>query len=281
MIDRVNLKTHIALGAKIIGLTKAAYALNRVRMPYIIAVNYHRSPAQHEADLERQIRYFSGCYENITADSLDTFFRKEANYTRPGLILCFDDGFEDNYDVAARILDKYGLKAWFFIVPEWAQLRSTNQYEQTAGENASRYMSWSQIIDLRKRGHEIGCHTYSHLAVSSLNTQEKILEMLGSKEIIESQLNEEIVSFCFPIGDSSSFDLESVCLLKGKYRFAFTSCPRIVKPSHSPIAIGRNNIEANWDLELVKFILSGSYNLKYLYRNFLYRRVLRAAEQAT
>ena len=40
-------------------------------------------------------------------------------HERPGVVLNFFDGFRDNFEVAAPILDRLGLVGWFFVVSGW------------------------------------------------------------------------------------------------------------------------------------------------------------------
>jgi len=80
--------------------------------------------------------FLQGCYRHVT-------WRR--NKHLPVVYLTFDDGpIPDITPTILDILDRYGVKATFFMV----------------GENAEHYPA---LVDrIRRSGHSIGNHTYSH-----------------------------------------------------------------------------------------------------------------------
>lgn len=88
--------------------------------------------------------------ENDEQD-VDIYYKKENSYMK--IALTFDDGPHPRYTrQILDVLDQYGIKATFFVV----------------GVNARNYPD--PLIEVIRRGHEIGNHTYSHPHVSCLNT---------------------------------------------------------------------------------------------------------------
>ncbi len=91
-----------------------------------------------------------GAKKNDECD-VDIYYKNENSYMK--IALTFDDGPHPRYTgQLLDVLDKYGIKATFFVV----------------GVNAKNYPD--SLIDVIRRGHEIGNHTYSHPHVSGLNT---------------------------------------------------------------------------------------------------------------
>lgn len=83
----------------------------------------------------------------------------------------FDDGGVSFLTLAAPILEKYGFKGIFFI--------ATSQIDKPG------FLSKTQIIELRDRGHRIGSHSHSHPEdMSSLSQYEIIKEWQESQKII-------------------------------------------------------------------------------------------------
>lgn len=82
---------------------------------------------------------------------VDIYYKNENSYMK--IALTFDDGPHPRYTgQILDVLEEYDIKATFFVV----------------GVNARNYPD--SLIEVIKRGHEIGNHTYSHPHVSGLNT---------------------------------------------------------------------------------------------------------------
>lgn len=83
------------------------------------------------------------------------------------IALTFDDGPHPSLTPKIlNILDEYGVKATFFVV----------------GENAEFYPQALKKIALR--GHEIGNHTFTHLAESSTNCDKVKEEIIKTEDVI-------------------------------------------------------------------------------------------------
>ena len=102
------------------------------------------------------------------------------------LALTFDDGHVSNHQTALPILKAFGFKAAFFI---------------TAGRiGVGDTMNWSEIRDLHAAGMEIGSHTLTHRAPSTLNDKELRYELLESRRILEDGLGAPVTSISSPTG---------------------------------------------------------------------------------
>ena len=110
--------------------------------------------------LEKLFQNFAEAFENINRINLAKYFEGTVQLKKPGILICFDDGYRNNHDVAVPLFDKYDLTGLFFVIagacdPEPCILNRTF--------NTMFCMSWDHLQNLRERGHEIGCHSYSHL----------------------------------------------------------------------------------------------------------------------
>jgi len=102
------------------------------------------------------------------------------------LILTFDDGDVSNHSAAFPILKELGLRATFFI---------------TAGLiGTGGTMDWSQIRELHHAGMEIGSHTLTHRAPSTLSDAELEYELSESRRILEDGLGASVTSISSPTG---------------------------------------------------------------------------------
>lgn len=115
----------------------------------------------------------------------------------PDVAFTFDDGGVSSYTVAAPILEKYGKRGFFFV--------------PTAYIGREGFLSSSQIVDLRNRGHVIGSHSHSHSENMTLLTEQQIYEEWAlSSKILRNILNEDIIYASIPNGYSSSIIYKAV-----------------------------------------------------------------------
>ena len=63
-----------------------------------------------------------------------------------------------------------------------------------------RMMSWKQIGDLLKRGHEIGSHTRTHPSLSQIDAAQLEVEIGGSYADLRERLRLQEIPFAYPFG---------------------------------------------------------------------------------
>ena len=108
--------------------------------------------------MKHKIQYWIG---RIQAHLMRRFAPKTLHVTttRPVISFTFDDVPDSTLFYGATILEKYGLRGTFYIAGRLAGTLETTR--QLINENG--------IAELAERGHEIGCHTYSHPNIARLN----------------------------------------------------------------------------------------------------------------
>ena len=62
-------------------------------------------------------------------------------------------------------------------------------------------MNWSHIRQMQQDGHEIGSHSASHPILPLVDDGTLRNEVAGSRQRLEAQLQQPVVSFCYPNGD--------------------------------------------------------------------------------
>ena len=92
------------------------------------------------------------------------------------VILDFYDNDIGQFTYAKPILDKYGFKGTFFIVCNWA-----------SSHNPER-MTWQEINQLYREGHDIESHTMTHKLLDGLSARALDYEVGQSKQCIHDHL---------------------------------------------------------------------------------------------
>lgn len=115
------------------------------------------------------------------------------------LSITFDDGYKDNFDVAAPILRRYGLPATFFVSTKLIGSATVPAWDEEDGFE-SEWMTWSDVRELREQGFEIGGHTMNHANLAELSEEEARREIGGCREMLAGELGENAKLFAYPFG---------------------------------------------------------------------------------
>lgn len=147
---------------------------------------------------------------------------------KPKLAITFDDGFEECYTIMLPILEKYNIKAAFFINPMSVENQNSSFTKSFISNNLQvnlqkRIMNWDMLKQIKDLGHVVGSHTYSHANLKCLTKSKLQYEIVDSKVKIESKLNTDCDFFAFPFGNDNYFDEKAISLVTKNYKFGFTS----------------------------------------------------------
>ncbi|MCY1635010.1 polysaccharide deacetylase family protein [Marinifilum sp. D737] len=225
------------------------YLLRKKR--YYIVLNYHNFSRYnnykinrgdileigYERNFEKQVcflkKHFQFCYP-------EEFYCKNTARGIINILLTFDDGYKDNYDIAYPILKKYKIPAVFFIVSSvpntnswlWHDkvrfLVTKNKLDAIEAEkelvklNAGKkmnskfiekidelskefpdkrlMMNWNEIKELAENGYVIGSHTHTHSPILFLNSINRKKELQSSIKIISEKINKTVSQFAYPNG---------------------------------------------------------------------------------
>jgi len=266
----------VVTAASLCGVVARSTSQKRSTLPYIDVVSMHGTPV-HVADrLKRLLEWL--LRDRVPATMQDVRSAVQGNYasSKPGLLVCLDDGRRDNFEVAAPLLEKFGLRGVFFVpvdfvdCPESEQPRFVKQHNISYGtsEPDVHAMTWPQVRELHARGHSIGGHTSSHRRMPpGVPATDLEYELVRSRRVLEDRLSAPVESFCWVGGEAHNYSVEAAAIVQQQYPMAFTSFYGPVRNHDNPHFLRRHNIEADWSLRRVDFYLSGIMERKYQSRS--------------
>ena len=112
---------------------------------------------------------------------------------RPMISFTFDDVPASAADLGARILAEHGALGTFYVSASLA-----------SGQGAmGRYASACDLVALAQAGHELGCHTYSHLDCGQAAAGEIVADVERNAEALASWGAAAPSTFAYPYGDVS------------------------------------------------------------------------------
>lgn len=187
-------------------------------------------------EFEQDLDYLAKNYQPIGADDLEGILAGKYK-GRKIMLLTFDDGLRQMYDIVAPILLKKGIPAVFFLntdfidnkalmfrykdslIKSWGhdtiqtlKARSEKELTETIDQPLARrlddflkeykpYMSTDQIRSLISQGFTVGAHSCSHPYYEDLSIDTQLSETLDSLDILKRDFDIKQKLFAFPFTD--------------------------------------------------------------------------------
>lgn len=195
-------------------------------------------------------------YTVITFKDLDKIgWRNRFEKGRKYIILTFDDGYKDNYDLAFPILKEFNFKATIFLMGSLTY----NEWDVKAGgEKEFPLMSVEMIKEMQDYGIEFGAHTFNHPKLNTLSNEEIEYQIVDVKKPLEEKIGKEIITFAYPYGILNDYAKEMA--KKAGYTFALATDSGSVCLSDDLYQIRRIAIFPNTNLFSFKRKVAGNYN---------------------
>ena len=111
-----------------------------------------------------------------------------------GICFTFDDAYVSAVDNAPSILEQFGFRGAFYVVPSLVGLTSSWD-----GDIARPLADWDALLSVASRGHELGNHTLSHPRLTSLSQTEQLVEIEAASKVMNAH-GIEVSSIVFPYG---------------------------------------------------------------------------------
>jgi peptidoglycan/xylan/chitin deacetylase (PgdA/CDA1 family) len=150
------------------------------------------------------------------------------------LSITFDDGYLDNYEVAAPILRKLNLPATFFVTTAFIGSHTIAPWDRVL-PRPMHWMNWDQVRSLDAQGFEIGCHTDTHVDMGSAQPDMVRAELEISKSKLLQELGKPAPLFAYPFGGRGNITQTTRALVREEGFVCCVSCcgganPAIASP---------------------------------------------------
>ncbi|MHA6204127.1 polysaccharide deacetylase family protein [Dyella soli] len=122
-------------------------------------------------------------------------------------VITLDDGYVDNLESAAAILQQHGFTATCYVVSGF--IGQYNAWDSERLGVRKPLMSVEQLRGWRAAGMEVGAHTRTHLRLSQCDDAKQHDEVHGCKVELEDRLGTRITQFCYPYGDYDERSVEA------------------------------------------------------------------------
>ncbi len=139
---------------------------------------------------------------------------------KEGIILTFDDGYENNFSNAFPILKAFNFKAIIFLVTKY--IGKYNYWHNPQNEPYIKMLSIKEIKEMKQYGIEFGSHTYSHPHLDKLKIESVKEELVKSKKMLEEIIKKKIIYFAYPYGKGIYNENIKRALKETGYQYAFT-----------------------------------------------------------
>jgi peptidoglycan/xylan/chitin deacetylase (PgdA/CDA1 family) len=179
------------------------------------------------------------------------------------VLITFDDGYRDNLENAAPVLQKYGYPAVVFVpVGYLAGTRPLPHDEHLAARGiVNRPLSWDDLAELEAAGIRVESHGIGHRPLADLEVDEAAREITLSKLRLEDRLGRPVRAFAYVKGSEAHYRLVHLSLLKqAGYDVAFTSISGSNGPASDPLQLHRYNVEP-YPSRTFELVLSGACDL--------------------
>ena len=177
--------------------------LRRAARPLTIA--YHElSPEPTTYSYALSLRQFE---EHL---QLAKLLQKHSPDREPPFAISFDDGHISNYTYALPLLQKYSLKAIFFVI-----VGRIGQHRDS--------MTWAHLREIASLGHRVEAHSWSHSFLTECSESELRDDLKRSRDSLEAHLGKAPAALSAPHGRWNQRVLNA-CAQTG-FRQLYTSDP--------------------------------------------------------
>ena len=202
-------------------------------------------------------------YTPVSIDEVRAYYTDGSPLPPRAVLISFDDGYRDNLENAAPVLQRYGYPAVIFLPIGYLDgSRPLPHDEHLASRGIlNRTLQWSDLAELEAAGLRVESHGIGHRPLADLEVDEAAREITLSKLRLEEALGRSVCAFAYVKGSEAHYRLVHLSLLRqAGYELAFTSISGANGPSTDPLQLHRYNVEP-YPERTFELVLQGACDL--------------------
>lgn len=217
----------------------------------------------HNIDIPKPNIKLPGLYVTPTSFKLQMFLLKKLNadvlsinkllnpptkHNKKCIAITFDDAYNDFYDNAFYLMEKYNYRPHLFVVSDL--VGSYNKWDYDRLNVKKTLLDWGKIKELSDNGVIIDSHTMTHPSLTNITLDKAKAEITDSKKKIEDFIGRTVDGFCYPYGDYNE-NVKGIVMDAG-YKYAVTTKKGKIYGKPDPFSLNRISIKKNTNI--FKFI---------------------------
>ncbi|MEW5798542.1 MAG: polysaccharide deacetylase family protein [Bacteroidota bacterium] len=153
----------------------------------------------HVSEFRRHIEWLDQHgFVPITLEDYRLYYDGQLDLPRKPIILTFDDGYLDTYEVAFPVLSEFGMKGVVFVLGDRSVKNNTWDWKYNG--SPAPLMENHHLLEMSEAGIEIGAHSMTHAKLTMLDERTAWNEISRSRILLEIVLNKPVLSFSYPYG---------------------------------------------------------------------------------
>ena len=222
-------------------------------------LSYHLVLREDRRNFEEQIKFLTDNYKVCSVGEVLSAAKNEANNGQYHIAVTFDDGFRVLMSYCLEVLEKFGIKASFYIPTGFVELSGFPEMASRFSLRAHYYnlplepMCPEDLKLLVDMGHDVGSHGVSHTSLSTMSQPMVERELRISRSMIAKWTGKEVETFAYP--NSQIGDPISLWVQQAGYRLGLTARRGAVRNDVNPYLLPRDHAEGNWPIRQLRYFL--------------------------
>lgn len=177
-------------------------------------------------------------YRVLSMDEVLACVKGEMAIPGRAVALTFDDGYENFYEHAWPILQRYRFPAMVYLIA--GLVGKPSEWFARDGRATPPLMSAERIRQLRREGCDFGGHSVNHVKLAEQDSATIRREVTDCKAMLEDLLGEAVPHFCYPYGSHDMRAVEAVA--QAGYTCATTCLRAPASPADDPLTLPRKAV---------------------------------------